>query len=368
LGIAPMKLPSTGGATTTAARESRAADPIAGICRVIAGRDCRRPAARVSFACMRCLLFRGMLVLLAALAVGATPATASPRTFGVYVDPWHVAGWARNVGFSPSYVARFEAFSRNATLDSFLREAEGQGLRRVLVSWEPWKPVPPELGVRRQFRPQRGYRNRDIARGIQDAYILRFARSLATFRGRVDLRYAHEMNGTWYPWSRDPVTYRRAWRRIVRLFRAAGARNVRFVWSVNPSMFLSYRSWLRSVRVYWPGRRYVGAVGSTMINFGGQKRYTVARFAPRLRELRRRYRKPVLLTEVNTVHRGRAHWLRGLRRLVARNRWIRSIAWYQHRSRGQVQIPHVGNLAWDVQRDPVAASLLRSINRRLTGG
>jgi hypothetical protein len=306
--------------------------------------------------------------VLAATLVLCTPAAASPRTLGVYVDPWHVPAWAQNVGFRPRYVARFEAFSRRATIDSFLREAERQGLRRVLVTWEPWRPVPPELGAVQQFRTQPRYRNRDIARGVQDAYIVRFARSLASFHGRVDLRYAHEMNGTWYPWSHDPVGYRGAWRHIVRLFRAAGAHNVRFVWSVNPSLFLPYRTWLRSVRVYWPGRRYVGAVGSTMINFGGQKRYTVARFVPRLRELRRRYHNPVLLTEVNTVYRGRARWLRDLRRLVARTPWIRSLAWYQHRSRGQVQIPGAGNLAWDVQRDPVGAALLRSINRRLNAG
>ena len=309
-----------------------------------------------------------LLVLVAALGLTSSQALASPRTFGVYVDPWHLPEWSQHVGFAPQYVARFEAFSRRATVDSFLREAERQGLRHVLVSWEPWKPVPPELGAVAQFRPQPGYRNRDIARGAQDAYILAFARSLATFRGRIDLRYAHEMNGTWYPWSHDPVGYRRAWRHVVRLFRAAGARNVRFVWSVNPSLFLPYRAWLRSVRVYWPGRRYVGAVGSTMINFGGQKRYTVARFAPRLRELHRRYRTPVLLTEVNTVHHGRLRWLRDLRRLLARARWLRSVAWYQHLSRGQVQIPHAGNLAWDVQRDPRAAAVLRSISRRLRAG
>jgi hypothetical protein len=309
-----------------------------------------------------------LLALVAALGVTSAHALASSRTFGVYVDPWHLPEWSRHVGVTPQYVARFEAFSRRATVDSFLREAERQGLRRVLVSWEPWKPVPPELGAVAQFRPQPGYRNRDIARGAQDAYILAFARSLATFRGRVDLRYAHEMNGTWYPWSHDPVGYRRAWRHIVRLFRAAGARNVRFVWSVNPSLFLPYRAWLRSMRVYWPGRRYVGAVGSTMINFGGQKRYTVARFAPRLRELHRRYRKPVLLTEVNTVHHGRLRWLRDLRRLLARTRWLRSVAWYQHLSRGQVQIPHAGNLAWDVQHDLRAAAVLRRISRRLRAG
>jgi Glycosyl hydrolase family 26 len=301
------------------------------------------------------------LALLLPALLASPPAEA--RTFGVYVDPWHVGEWARDIGVAPQYVGRFEAFSRGTTVDSFLREAERQGLRRVLVSWEPWRPVPPQLGIRRQFRPQPGYRNRDIARGAQDAYILRFALSLATFRGRVDLRYAHEMNGTWYPWSHDPVAYRRAWRHIVRLFRRAGVRNVRFVWSPNPSLFLPFRPWLRSVRVYWPGRRYVDAVGSTMINFGGEKRYAVRRFRPRLRALHRRFRKPVMLTEVNTRYGGRVRWLRDLRRLLRRTRWIRSVAWFQHRSRGAVQIRRAGRLDWDVRRDPAAAAVLRGIIR-----
>jgi hypothetical protein len=290
-------------------------------------------------------------------AHGATPA----RTFGTYVDPWHVAEWTANVGAAPQYVARFEAFSRGTTVDAFLRESERQGLHRVLVSWEPWKPVPAELGVVEQFRPQPGYRNRDIAAGAQDPYMLAFARSLATFQGRVDLRYAHEMNGTWYPWSHDPVAYRRAWRHIVRLFRSAGASNVRFVWSPNPSLYVPFRAWRRSVRVYWPGRRYVGAVGSTMINFGGDKRYPVKRFVPRLRALHRLYHKPVLLTEVSTARRGRLGWLRSLRRVLRRTPWIRSVAWYQRPSRGQVQIEGSGRLDWDVQADPAAAALIRGI-------
>jgi hypothetical protein len=307
------------------------------------------------------LLLPGLAAAVLALAPAEAGATA--RTFGVYVDPWHVAEWTRGVGIAPHYVGRFEAFSRGTTVDGFLRESERQGLRRVLVSWEPWKPVPARLGVVEQFRPQPGYRNRDIARGARDAYILSFAQSLASFRGIVELRYAHEMNGTWYPWSHDPIGYRRAWRHVVRLFARAGARNVRFVWSPNPSLFLPFRRWLRSVRVYWPGRRYVDAVGSTMINFGGQKRYSVKRFAPRLRALRRRYRKPIMLTEVNTVYRGRVRWLRDLRRMVRRRSWIRSIAWFQHRSRGQVQIPGAGRLDWDVTRDLRAAAVLRGIIR-----
>jgi Glycosyl hydrolase family 26 len=303
------------------------------------------------------------LVLSLLLFPMAASAHSPARTFGVYVDPWHVASWAQRVGFAPQYVARFEAFSRGATVDSFLRESEGQGLRRVLVTWEPWRPVPAELGIAEGFRPQPGYRNSDIAAGAQDAYLLRFAQSLATFHGTVDIRYAHEMNGTWYPWSHDPIAYRRAWRHVVRLFRSAGARNVRFVWSPNPSLYLSRRAWLRSVRIYWPGKRYVDAVGSTMINFGGTKHYAVARFAPRLRELRELYRKPVMLTEVSTAYAGRVAWLRDLRRLLRRFRWVRSVAWFQHHSRGQQQIDGSGRLDWDVQDDPGAAAVLRGIAR-----
>jgi hypothetical protein len=65
-----------------------------------------------------------------------------------------------------------------------LREAERQGLRHVLVSWEPWRPVPDELGVAEQFRFQPGYRNRDIAAGVQDgrARARRRARGLPLWR------------------------------------------------------------------------------------------------------------------------------------------------------------------------------------------
>ncbi len=307
-----------------------------------------------------------LLALCAAFALTGVPAAnaATPtRTFGTYVDPWHVAEWTAKVGAAPQYAARFEAFSRGTTVDEFLRESERQGLHRVLVTWEPWRPVPAELGVEEGFREQPGYRNRDIAAGAQDAYILAFARSLATFHGRVDLRYAHEMNGTWYPWSHDPMAYRRAWRRTVRLFRSAGASNVRFVWSPNPSLYLPFRTWRRSVRVYWPGSRYVDAVGSTMINFGGRKRYAVKRFVPRLRALRRMYRKPVELTEVSTEHRGRLRWLTSLRRMLRRTPWIRSVAWFQHQSRGQAQIVGSGRLDWDVQADPAAAAIIRGIIR-----
>jgi len=308
-----------------------------------------------------------LLALAAAVLIAGThvfPAAAGaaePRlTFGAYVDPWHLDDW-RAARITPQYVARFEAFSRGVDVDGFLRETERQGKGAVLITWEPWKPVPAELGAGAQFAPQPGYTNREIADGAQDDYITRFARNLATFRGQVYIRYAHEMNGTWYPWSRDPIQYRWAWRHVVRLVEAAGAANVKFVWSPNPSLFLSPSAWLRSVRVYWPGSRYVDAVGSTMINFGGTKNYTVARFAPRLRALRKLYRKPVMLTEVKTVKRGRVAWLRDLRALLRRTAWIRSVAWFQSQSRAAAQLEGLGAGNWDLTHDAAAAAIVRGI-------
>jgi hypothetical protein len=306
-------------------------------------------------------------VLLAVLATGAhadpAAAEAAPaRSFGVYVDPWHVTDWTRQVGAAPDMVARFEAFSRGGLLETFLRESENQGLARVMVSWEPWKPVPIALGDA-QSLPQPGYRNRDILHGVQDHYIRRFARSLATFRGVVYLRYAHEMNGDWYPWSHEPRMFTLAWRRVVRLFRAVGADNVRFVWSVNPNQYEGKRPWLAHLRLYWPGARWVDYVGSTMIDFGGRRRarYTVDRFAPRFEILRREFGKPLMLTETNTEYAGRVDWLRKFRRMLRRMPWIGSVVWSQLQSRGQAHLKGSGELNWNVQSDPASARVLRGI-------
>jgi hypothetical protein len=302
-------------------------------------------------------------------AAASVPVVQPKRVFGVYVDPYHVQDWSRSVGEAPQLVAKFEAFSKQRTIDTFLNGASQHGIRQVMVTWEPWAPVPAALGVKAQRTPQLAYRSIDIAWGAQDPYIRRFARSLARFKGLVYLRYAHEMNGFWYPWSADARAYVTAWRRIVRIFRRAGARNVRFVWSVNPSLYVSSRKqWLAGLQRYWPGANYVDLVGATMIDFGGRKDYSVGRFRRPITDLWRTYRKPVALAEVNTAYRGRLRWLRDLRDFLRRSPWIRIVAWSQLPSRGQVHGgKRVGQLDWDASADPAAAALLREIIRDGTG-
>jgi len=119
--------------------------------------------------------------------------------------------------------------------------------------------------------------------------------------------------------------------------------------------------WRRTVRRYWPGRRYVDLVGSTMIDFGGSKDYPVRKFAGRLRALRRSYRKPLMLAETNTDFRGRIQWLRELRAMLRGMPWIEAVMWSQLPSRGKVQQRGTGVVDWDIRQDPAAAAELRRI-------
>jgi hypothetical protein len=138
---------------------------------------------------------------------------------------------------------------------------------------------------------------------------------------------------------------------------------VRFVWSVNPNLYQSPENWLRRMRRFWPGERYVDYLGSTAIVFGGQKDYGVDRFEPRLRALHTVFRKPVMITEANTDYAGRVAWLRDLGAMLDRAPWIRAVVWSQLPSRGRAQMPEAGILDWDVQRDPASAAVLRQIVR-----
>jgi hypothetical protein len=131
---------------------------------------------------------------------------------------------------------------------------------------------------------------------------------------------------------------------------------------LNANLYEPESVWMRNARRYWPGARYVDVVGSTMIDFGGDKDYTVARFVPRLRALRTQFRKPVILAETNTEYDGRVAWLSDLRAMLRSMPWIRAVMWSQLPSRGKAHRAGTSGLVdWDVQRDPPAAAHLRAI-------
>jgi beta-mannanase len=132
------------------------------------------------------------------------------------------------------------------------------------ITWEPWDP---RAGI-----DQPTYSLAKIAGGAFDDYITTFARGAARYGHPLYLRFAHEMNGTWYPWAvgvgGTASEYIAAFRHVHDLFERAGATQVRFIYS--PNVVLHNDSW-RLTESY-PGKAYVDVIGVDGYNFGNDAR------------------------------------------------------------------------------------------------
>ena len=98
-----------------------------------------------------------------------------------------------------------------------------------------------------------------VAAGGADAYLRSYADDVVAFGHPVILSFGHEMNGTWYSWGAghaSPASFVAAWRHVVRVFRAAGAANVTWLWTVN-----SVNGASSALRQWWPGASWVDWAG-----------------------------------------------------------------------------------------------------------
>jgi mannan endo-1,4-beta-mannosidase len=100
-----------------------------------------------------------------------------------------------------------------------------------------------------------------IAAGGSDAYLRSYADAVVAFGHPVILSFGHEMNGDWYSWGYGhtaPTTFVAAWRHVVQVFRAAGAANVTWLWTVNSIQGEGAAS---SLSQWWPGAGWVTWTG-----------------------------------------------------------------------------------------------------------
>ncbi len=102
-----------------------------------------------------------------------------------------------------------------------------------------------------------------IASGHYDGYLSAYAEAVRAYRHPVILSFGHEMNGDWYSWGyrkTSPAVFVKAWRHIVTMFRALGARNVTWLWTVNIINDTQHGKIPRPDK-WWPGDSYVNWVG-----------------------------------------------------------------------------------------------------------
>ncbi|MBF4631576.1 endoglucanase [Clavibacter michiganensis subsp. phaseoli] len=213
------------------------------------------------------------------------------------------------LGESPSIVMSHVDFTHPAPI-SGLRSVAARGADS-LITWEPWQGG---AGV-----DQSAYSNARVVAGDFDAYIRSWGADLAKYGQPVYLRYGHEMNGNWYPWS-DGVngnasgSYVAAWRHVHDLVVAQGATNVRWVWSPN----VPYPGSTDLASLY-PGADQVDVVALDGYNWGAVagQRWTAPAdlFGPGLAQLRAiAPGKPLVIAEVASSETGgsKADWDRDL--------------------------------------------------------
>ncbi len=227
-------------------------------------------------------------------------------------------------------------------------ELKRAGGRRLLtLTWEPYLKSAPARSLLGE-----------IAAGRHDAYMRAMAASIKAYGGPVLLRWGHEPNGDWYPWSgaaniNRPGVYAAAWRRMAGIVRS-GAPKARLVFSVS-SEDRPGAAWNRFER-YYPGDAYVDAVGIDVYNWGDTqpwsswKRPNMLLKEPYSRALDMAPSKPLLLTEVASCSSGgsRAEWLRRLFwRLKSRYTAIKGFMWFDYEK----------ECDWRLSADPEAAAV-----------
>lgn len=129
-----------------------------------------------------------------------------------------------------------------------------------LITWEPWITHP--SGTLEA-----------IASGSYESYVRDFFLAAKSWGKPLFLRFAHEMNGNWYPWDGEhngkasgPAKYKSAWQYIYNVKRLVGADNVFLIWCPNNAS-LPADQW-NDLSAYYPGDQYVDWVGLDGYNWG----------------------------------------------------------------------------------------------------
>jgi mannan endo-1,4-beta-mannosidase len=141
-----------------------------------------------------------------------------------------------------------------------------------------------------------------IASGQYDGYLSAYAEAVKAYRHPVILSFGHEMNGDWYSWgyrNTSPAVFVAAWRHIVRLFRALGADNVTWLWTVNVIDDTQHGKIPRPAK-WWPGSSFVNWVGIDGYYLKSNWKFAPL-FGPTISAVRALTLDPILIAETGAV-------------------------------------------------------------------
>ncbi|WP_436776000.1 glycoside hydrolase family 26 protein [Yinghuangia sp. YIM S09857] len=263
--------------------------------------------------------------------------------------------FSRAVGRDPS-VLQFSVGWADSPFDRRLFDQVAKRGLMPLMAWEPWD-FTKESPIEEERGNQPAYALRHIIAGQFDDYVTKWAQGIKELGYPVAIRFAHEMNGFWYPWAAQANgnttdQYIQAWRHVHDIFTQVGANDVTWVWSPNRDYDGS-----TPVQSLYPGDEYVDWVGlSGYFGTKGVEKYKSFDeiFQPTVQELRKFTQRPVVITETGAVDfDGRkAEWINEMFRQLPGNPDIIGVIWYEARKERQAD--------WRIAVSPAASAAYRT--------
>jgi len=175
----------------------------------------------------------------------------------------------------------------------------------LFVTWEPWN-----AGAKQAIDYD------GVLSGEYEKYITEFAMQIKGIGEKVFIRFAHEANGNWYPWSVAKIgkeKYVAIHKYIRSIFDKVGVRNAEWVFSINWEDVPKENSFMHC----YPGDEYVDFMGIDGYNWGNTQpwsRWMGFReiFTKRYNQLVRNYKKPIIISEFSSASRGgdKATWIK----------------------------------------------------------
>lgn len=191
-----------------------------------------------------------------------------------------------------------------------------------------------------------------IAAGGYDAYLRSYARAVRAFGHPVIISFAHEPDGPWWAWgdTRIPASrYVSAWRHVVDVFRAEGAANVTWLWTLAVTAQSPDQ-----LRALYPGDAYVSWVG--LNGYFAHPALTYATtFGPTMAEVRTFTSKPFLIAETGVPsHNGTAvaGQVAGLFKGAEASPDVTGLIWFDYTQKRPAQ-------DWDLSDDPATLAAFR---------
>lgn len=255
-------------------------------------------------------------MLLHATTVSAQATTKTTTvTLGAYIaqapgDASRIDAYTTMVGSAPAIVMWYQDWVTpgNSAFDPVKMNAVAGRGAMPMITWEPWNAT---AGV-----TQPAYRLGATIAGAHDAFIHQWARAAAAWRKPFYIKFAHEMNGDWYPWAASvngntAAQYSTMWKHVRAIFTQEGATNVRWVWAPN----VMYDGSTPFAQVY-PGDAAVDWVGMDGYNFGTSQSWSqwttfADAFGPSYASLTQMTAKPVMIGETASSEVGgsKAAWI-----------------------------------------------------------